>query len=172
MKHALPDTIATQRLTLRAPALADTNDLVAMAHNPNVFATTATLPFPYTTMHAESFVAHAADSADVRAYAITGPDNRLMGIISLMRLTGTMPELGYWLGEPHWGQGYVTEAAIALLASTPDMPLFAEVDARVLESNRGSVRVLEKSGFVLFDRASGTLERHAGKPILIMRWRR
>lgn len=167
----LPSTIRTARLTLRAPVLSDVADLVAMANNPNVFATTATLPFPYTTAHAEGFVAHAASTTEAKAYAMAGPDDRALGVISFKLAVGPLPELGYWLGEPHWGQGYVTEAAIGLLDAVRHIPEFVEVDARVLESNLGSVRVLEKAGFVLHERVAGVLERHRGKPLLVMRWR-
>ena len=26
-----------------------------------------------------------------------------------------LPQLGYWIGEPHWGNGYATEAVQALI---------------------------------------------------------
>ncbi|UJW84147.1 GNAT family N-acetyltransferase [Devosia sp. SL43] len=172
LKHQLPETVRTERLTLRAPEPSDVADLVAMANNANVFATTATLPFPYTVAHAEGFVANAAANPDVKAYVITSDDDRPMGVISFKLAAGPLPELGYWLGEPHWGKGIVTEAAIGLLAAVGDTPEFAEVDARVLESNIASVRVLEKAGFVLFECLAGILERHRGKPIFLMRWRR
>lgn len=171
LDHSLPASICTLRLTLRAPGQTDIADIVAMANNANIFATTATLPFPYTRAHAEDFVAGAEHAKGTGPYVMAGMDNRVIGVMSLKLAAGSLPELGYWLGEPHWGQGYATEAAIGLLAAVRHLPGFAEVRARALESNRGSVRVLEKAGFTLFERSTGTLERHRGKPILVMRWR-
>ncbi len=56
-------------------------------------------------------------------------------------------ELGYWLAEPFWGKGYVVEGCRALLTH-----VFAEykpvrVQARVIEGNEASARVLAKLGF-------------------------
>lgn len=170
LRDLLPPTVRTARLMLRMPEPADVADLVAMANNPKVFETTATLPFPYTEAHAEAFVADATTSPDAKAYAMAGADDRLMGVVLFKLAVGPLPELGYWLGEPHWGKGYAAEAAMGLLAAVRHLPGFAEIDARVLESNRASVRVLEKAGFVLSERTQSVVERHRGKPLLIMRW--
>jgi len=53
--------------------------------------------------------------------------------------------VGYWIGRRYWGKGIATKALSALLACTSERPLHAHVAKR----NRGSIRVLEKCGFVL-----------------------
>ena len=58
-----------------------------------------------------------------------------------------MPEIGYWLGVPFWGNGYATEAARALIDHA-----FGDLGHEVLHagarvSNPASRRVLEKCGF-------------------------
>lgn len=166
----LPDSIATARLTLRAPAASDLADLVAMANNPKMVETTATLPYPYAESDGLDFIAQAAGSAALRAYAIAGRDDRLIGAMLFKFADGKWPELGYWLGEPHWGRGYAAEAARGLLDAVRQLPGFAQVHARVLESNAASIRVLEKAGFTVIERSQGVVERHRGKPLLIMGW--
>ena len=57
-------------------------------------------------------------------------------------------ELGYWLGEPFWGQGIATKAVGALTEYA-----FAHLDlirlyATVFEWNPASARVLEKAGYI------------------------
>jgi RimJ/RimL family protein N-acetyltransferase len=52
--------------------------------------------------------------------------------------------LGYWIGREFWGRGVATEAVRLVLEEIKDRPIFA----MVAESNNGSKRVLEKSGFV------------------------
>ena len=57
------------------------------------------------------------------------------------------PELGYWLGVEHWGQGFGTEAARAVIDFT-----FEEFDIEHLISgarvaNPSSRNILEKCGF-------------------------
>jgi RimJ/RimL family protein N-acetyltransferase len=53
--------------------------------------------------------------------------------------------VGYWIGREFWGKGLATRALTELIAELPHRPLHAYVAA----TNRGSIRVLEKCGFVL-----------------------
>ncbi len=53
-------------------------------------------------------------------------------------------EIGYWIGQAHWGQGIATKAVKLFLEEVPERPL----QAWVAEHNAGSIRVLEKCGFV------------------------
>ena len=170
LRDTLPATIATRRLTLRAPVLADLADLVALANNWNVIEPTAVMPFPYGVEDGRQFLASLDEPAKPRAYAITGPDDRLMGVVSLKSEAAKVPELGYWLGEPFWGQGYAPEAAIGLLDAVRASGLEPVVKARVLAHNAGSIRVLEKSGFTVIERTTSIVERHRGKPLLVMSW--
>jgi RimJ/RimL family protein N-acetyltransferase len=52
--------------------------------------------------------------------------------------------VGYWIGREHWGKGIATEALRLFLEVIPERPLVA----LVAHENRGSIRVLEKCGFV------------------------
>ena len=56
-------------------------------------------------------------------------------------------EIGYWIGKDHWGRGVATSALEQFLQVVEDRPLYAWV----ARHNSGSMRVLEKCGF-LFDR--------------------
>jgi RimJ/RimL family protein N-acetyltransferase len=60
--------------------------------------------------------------------------------------------VGYWLGREFWGRGLATRA-LAELVEELGRPLYAEVST----TNIGSIRVLEKCGFVEIGR---TVERH------------
>jgi RimJ/RimL family protein N-acetyltransferase len=55
------------------------------------------------------------------------------------------PSVCYWIGREHWGRGHATRGLGAFLAEHPPRPLFA----RVAADNLGSIRVLEKCGFVV-----------------------
>ena len=52
--------------------------------------------------------------------------------------------LGYWVGREWWGRGVATQALTLLVAEVPVRPLHAHVVAH----NAGSIRVLERCGFV------------------------
>ena len=65
-------------------------------------------------------------------------------------------DVGYWIGREHWGAGVATAALGAFLTIVEERPLFAHV----AEHNVGSIRVLEKCGFVAVDRVE-----IAGEPV-------
>lgn len=54
-------------------------------------------------------------------------------------------EVTYWIRTDWWGRGVATAAVAALLDEVTVRPLYG----RVAEDNIGSVRVLERNGFVL-----------------------
>jgi RimJ/RimL family protein N-acetyltransferase len=58
-------------------------------------------------------------------------------------------EVGYWIGKGHWGKGVATAASSQFLKVEGTRPLYGHV----AKHNLGSIRVLEKCGFVI-DRAS------------------
>jgi len=66
-------------------------------------------------------------------------------------------ELGYALGEPHWGQGIISEAARALLAHVFATYDVQRVQAHCLAPNAASVRVMEKLGMTFEGRLRSAL---------------
>ncbi len=52
--------------------------------------------------------------------------------------------IGYWLGREFWGRGIASAALRQFLQLESTRPL----NARVVKHNLGSIRVLEKAGFV------------------------
>ncbi|MFX6949463.1 GNAT family protein, partial [Acinetobacter baumannii] len=58
-------------------------------------------------------------------------------------------EIGYWLAEPFWGQGIATEAVRQLVEYTFYYFDIVRLYAEVFETNKASMRVLEKNGFYL-----------------------
>jgi RimJ/RimL family protein N-acetyltransferase len=56
--------------------------------------------------------------------------------------------VGYWLGREFWGRGLATAALAQFVEEVPERPLHAWV----VTSNVGSIRVLEKCGFVEVER--------------------
>ena len=56
-------------------------------------------------------------------------------------------EVGYWLGEPFWGQGIATAAVRAFVKYVFATFDLVRLDACLYEWNPASARVLEKAGF-------------------------
>jgi RimJ/RimL family protein N-acetyltransferase len=59
--------------------------------------------------------------------------------------------VGYWLGREFWDKGIATAALKLVLKQVEARPLYA----RVAKDNRGSMRVLQKSGFVVYGEDKG-----------------
>ena len=161
-RDALPLTIRTQRLVLRAPIRGDVPELVKLADNRKIFEVLARLPHPYTRADGIAFVEIVAQRSDERPYAITLRD-QLIGVVGLSFAADAPPELGYWLGEPHWGQGIMSEAVKALLEAAFTTGLYPFLRARALASNAGSLRILEKAGFRRVRKGLDTIGNCAGK---------
>jgi RimJ/RimL family protein N-acetyltransferase len=62
--------------------------------------------------------------------------------------------VGYWVGREFWGRGVATRALQEFVRDVTDRPLHAWVAT----SNVGSIRVLEKCGFVQVDSRTTDVE--------------
>jgi len=60
-------------------------------------------------------------------------------------------EITYWIGPDHWGKGIATAALRRFLEELHERPIWA----RAAADNVGSIRVLQKCGFVLDRRERG-----------------
>lgn len=138
--------LLTNRLTLRPPALPDAEDIALGLNNWTVARMLGPVPFPYWPADAEDWIAGLADRPDDLVYTIHR--ERLIGIVSIENCEDE-PRLGYWLGEPWHGHGYMTEAAQALIAHAFDTRGLRAVSSSVFSDNPASMRVQQKLGFVL-----------------------
>ena len=57
-------------------------------------------------------------------------------------------EIGYYVGEPYWGQGIASEAIGKMVQYGFEVLDIIRIYAGVFEHNKASMRVLEKNGFV------------------------
>lgn len=58
-------------------------------------------------------------------------------------------EISYWIGRQDWGRGYASAVVSAFAAQClTENPALTSLVARVKDGNAGSLRVLEKAGFV------------------------
>ncbi len=133
-------TLRTARLTLRAPQLRDARVITKALNNIEVSRWLTLVPFPYGITDAEWFI-RENQKGRFGAWLIWA-DDRFIGTI------GLDGDLGYWLSQDAWGQGYTTEAGKAVLAHH-----FAQAAADTVKSshfveNAASRRVLQKLGFV------------------------
>jgi ribosomal-protein-alanine N-acetyltransferase len=156
----IPPTLTTARLVLRPFAPDDAAAVRAHLDDREMASTTATIPHPYPEGAAETWIAtHAArhEAGEAVVLAITLRDGALVGSIE-MRIDAAhrRGDLGYWIGRVHWGQGYATEAADALLRWGMRTLGLHRVHATHMSRNPSSGAVLRKVGM----RHEGTLRGH------------
>ena len=142
--------LKTSRLLLRPFSYSDKFAVKHLAGNKNVSDTTLTIPYPYTLVMAEEWLStHESDriSESRVTYAVVRKNkNELLGSISLVEINGSSAKLGYWIGEPYWGNGYCTEATIAIVEFAFNDIGVKRVIAEHLTSNPASGHVMQKSG--------------------------
>jgi RimJ/RimL family protein N-acetyltransferase len=166
-RDALPHRIETARLVLRAPIRGDVPDLVKLADNKAIADKLSRLPHPYTRADGIGFVEIIAQRPDERPYAIT-LDDQFIGVVGFTFNAGQLPELGYWLGEPYWGRGLMSEAVKGLIEAAFATHLFPRLKARALASNDGSLNVLGKAGFVRTGEGPGPVGTNKDKPTIFL----
>lgn len=145
-------TLHTVRLTLRPFTLDDAPEVQRLAGDKAVAEPTSAIPHPYLDGMAESWIkTHRKYYSDGKQaiFAITlGSTGELLGTVSLTDISRAhrRAELGYWLGRDFWGQGYMTEAARAIIGYGFSAFGLNRIHARCLRRNPASARVLEKIG--------------------------
>lgn len=146
LREASPCVLETERLSLRRPTLADVKAIARLANDRRIAENTRRLPHPYSQEHAVEFVRYLAGEPREIAFLIEH-NFEPIGVAGLILHEEDKPELGYWLGVDHWGQGFGTEAGRAVIDY-----YFEEFDgdhllagARV--ANPASRNILEKCGF-------------------------
>jgi len=136
---------------IREWAQSDKAALVRFANNRNVWRNLAhVFPHPYTDADADRWFSFLAQMPEPTSWAIE-VDGLAVGSISVTLKEGIYlksAEFGYWLGEPYWGRGIMTEAVKAVSPYAMRRFGLIRLEAPVFEWNPASMRVLEKCGFV------------------------
>jgi RimJ/RimL family protein N-acetyltransferase len=130
----------------------DLASLVEHANNRNIWLNLRDrFPSPYTAADGRHFLKSVRSSSPETLFAIAVDREAVGGIGFVLQkdVERVSAEIGYWLGEPYWGRGIVTEALVAVTKYAIDQHGFTRVFAVPFASNRASCRVLEKAGYTL-----------------------
>lgn len=146
--------------TLRSFVEADAELLPGYANNFNIarFLTDA-FPHPYAEQDAKRFIAMATQDEPRRILAIDigGRASGAIGLHPQPDVFRANAELGYWLAEPFWGKGIMTEVVKQMVKYGFSQFDFQRIFARPFGTNLASQKVLEKAGFRLEGRFDRTL---------------
>jgi RimJ/RimL family protein N-acetyltransferase len=140
------------KFKLRTWAISDLESLVKYANNWNVAKNlTDKFPHPYTERNGREFIEFATKDNPIHILAID-IDRQAIGGIGIHPqedIHRKNAELGYWLAEPFWGQGIISNAIIQIINfgfSTYDID---RIFARPFGTNIASQKVLKKNNFIL-----------------------
>jgi len=144
--------LSTSFGTVRKLILEDANSLAYYGNNLKIWNNLRdTFPHPYQVKDAYCFIEQASTGAIPTTWAIT-KQGEAIGVISIKQgqdIHKLSAELGYWLAEPYWGKGYMTETVQIFCSKIFVFFGLARIFATVCVSNQASSKVLEKAGFTL-----------------------
>ena len=147
--------LQTKRLLLRAWKESDAEALYKYARNPNV-GPIAGWP-PHTSVENSREIIKAVLSAPETYAVVLKETGEAVGSIGIMtarseiksaQMADNECEIGYWIGEPYWGQGLIPEAVNELLWYAFEDLGKTTVWCGYYDGNEKSKRVQEKCGFV------------------------
>lgn len=146
-------TLVTQRLILRPWEESDAQSLYEYAKNPAV-GPIAGWPVHTDVENSREIIRNVLSAPET--YAVVPKEfGKPVGSIGLMigeksnfPLPENEGEIGYWIGEPFWGQGLIPEGVMALLTHGFEEIGLCKIWCGYFEGNEKSRRVQEKCGFL------------------------
>jgi RimJ/RimL family protein N-acetyltransferase len=139
------------RCAVRLWRMADADAVVRHANNANVARQLRDrFPHPYGQANAQAFLKSAVATSDPTNLAIevNGEAAGAIGYVAGTDVERYSAEIGYWLGEAHWGRGIATEALMLVTDYVFRSANLLRLFALPFADNQGSRRVLEKAGYV------------------------
>jgi len=135
---------------LRSYKLSDLDALIKYANNNKVSQLLRDqFPFPYTRFDAEAWLMEACNQYTETNFAIANKQELIgaIGINPQDDVNRFSAEIGYWLGEPFWGKGIVSDAVRIFTKYVFDNFEINRIFANVFEGNIASEKVLIKAGY-------------------------
>lgn len=137
---------------IRPWKLTDAQTLATIANNRNIYNNVRnSFPSPYTVINAMQWINLQRDTKPTVSFAIefNGLLAGSIGCILKDDIYNKNIEIGYFLGEGFWNKGIATKAVDLMLQYIKQQFDVTRIYAEVFESNKASMRVLQKNGFYL-----------------------
>lgn len=140
-----PVALMTERLLLDQPGMADV-DLIARYCIDPVFELYMTTPWPYEREHATDFVRHYVVDGWASGREYTWAIRHSGEFVGILGYRTGRGDIGFWIGAPHRGHGYMPEA-VGAVADWLFTGQVASIDWFCLVGNTASAAVAQKAGF-------------------------
>lgn len=164
-KPIAQQSLTTERLLLRPFQEADSDMVQDLLQCKEIAANTRTIEHPYPEGAARIWIGTHLEKwnlghAAVFAICKQEDPKTVIGAIGLeINAQDENAELGYWIGEPFWGQGICSEAASEILKFGFTVLGLHKIHAHHLAHNEASGRVMQKIGM----QKEGYLRSHMKK---------
>ena len=164
--------LRSSRLYLRTPAIADYSSWSALRGLSRDFLTPWEPSWPEDDLTRSAYRRrlrrYRHDQRGDRSYTFfifQAANDTLLGGVTLSSIRRGVTQscaLGYWIGKPHAGQRYMSEAVAAIIPFVFEGLGLHRIEAACLPANQASIRLLQKAGFAREGYARGYL-RIGGK---------
>ena len=137
----------TDNLVIKKPSEKHLNSLIKELNNWNISKWLIEVPYPYSIDDAKYWVKKTKqDQYSLNIYL----KNKLIGGVSLSnQRENSKWELGYWIGEEYWGNGYAIEACENLISYFFSNTNNSIIYASHMKDNIKSKKIIIKLGFKL-----------------------
>lgn len=145
--------LETKRLILGEVFATDIPQIIEYAGNNNIAKNTLNIPHPYEEKDALFWLNSIHQGLKNQTQFTFGirlkpADNFIGGIGLKVDKFHNKAEMGYWVAEPFWNKGLMTEAAEAVLAFGFNTLHLNKIFATHLIENPGSGKVMIKNGMI------------------------
>lgn len=144
--------ITLKNCTIRSLQETDADSLAQHANSHKVWINLRdAFPHPYTIEDGLVFIKKTQQNPPESAFAIAVNDLAVgcIGIGLHGDVERLSAEMGYWLGEQYWNLGIMTEVVESITSYAITHFNLIRIYAVPFEWNPASMRVLEKSGYIL-----------------------
>jgi RimJ/RimL family protein N-acetyltransferase len=142
-------SLTTRRLILRQPRMTDAERLARFLDNFAVAGNLARVPYPYRLADAKAWLRSWRPDRPVEdtGFTIELSGEGLIGHVGF-HTDSRGTQIGYWLAQPFWSRGFMTEAVGAALSWFWDNSNLEVLRSGVFHFNKASLAIQHKFGFV------------------------
>lgn len=139
-----------ENIKIRSLKVSDKTELAKLANNKKVWDNLRDyIPFPYKESDAVFFINLTNEEDPKQTFGIeyNGKLSGVIGLVIQKDVYQKSAEIGYWIGEPFWGNGIATKAVELITRYGFNKLSLHRIYTGVFEYNRVSMKVLEKNGY-------------------------
>ena len=146
--------LITKRLILRDIQLKDAESIRKNINNLNISKYLLSVAYPYKKSDAKWWVNHCKEQQKQKPRTsyelgiIIKPNNKIVGGVGLSSINRKQKkaDIGYWIAEPYWRKGYVSEAVEKLINFAFNKLGIEKIVIPAFVENKGSNALIKKIG--------------------------